>query len=81
MHTAINEHDEYGRENALSEEEKLQDRILWVRATVPVLIESGPLLRFSSILVSARSSVVESSVPLLSVYHGRSVKPNLRAAP
>ena len=39
-----------------------------MRATVPVLIESGPLLRFSSILVSARSSVVESSVPLLSVY-------------
>ena len=27
------------------------------RTTVPVLIEPGPLLRFSSILVSARSSV------------------------
>ena len=44
------------------------DRVLWARATVPVLIEPGPLLRFTSILVSARSSVVESPVALLPVY-------------
>ena len=36
--------------------------------TVPVLIEPGPLLRFTSILVSSRSSVVESPVALLPVY-------------
>ena len=43
------------------------DGILWAHATVPVRIESVTLLGFSSILESARSIVVESSVPLLSV--------------
>ena len=43
-------------------------RVLWARATVLVLIEPGPLLSFTSILVSARSSVVESPVALLPVY-------------
>ena len=43
-------------------------RILWARITVSVLAEPGPLLRYSSILILARSSVVESPVALLPVY-------------
>ena len=52
----------------LSDRRLSLDRVMWACTTVSVLIKPGPLLRFPSILVSVRSIIVESPVPLLSVY-------------
>ena len=56
------------------------NRVLLARTTIETLGEPRALLLFSTVLISARCSVVEPLVFCCFIIHGRNPKPSLRGA-